>query len=543
MAFRLPPALGVILVALGTSSLAAADEPMAAQKETARALMDAGHACDDRGDHRAALDSFLAADALVHVPTTGFEVAGQQAALHMLVEARDTALRVVRLPAAPSEPLPFITARQRAQALADDLAPRIPSLQISVANAENIGRTQVSIDGAAVPVAALGVPFKVNPGHHVVSAVDGSLHAEREVDAAEGSVTPVALSLASPSQESHLESDAASPSASYAKALRWGGLGLAVAGVVAGTVSGVVSLSATSSAKQYCDGGRCGSASAGDLQSAETTATISDIGFATAGVGAVAFLLSFAFPTPKTSGRRAAANRGSAHAAPACAESSEMALAPRTRAPKSARRSLLALPFVLASAGGCAIVSGLNGLALDPQCTDSCAPDGGGAGPTDGSGASLPDRAPVPGPDAGTDASDSGTVTSDTGTDAGQDGGLAPGDIRCGSSGPCTAGTQECCMSSASTPALSCSSASDPNRCPGGTELKCDDRSDCSGNVCCIQLNASGYVLQTLCQSACSGTGWFELCGPGGTCGSGACSALTVLPNPPLTPPWFYACQ
>ena len=43
----------------------------------------------------------------MHVPTTGYEVAHQEAALGMLVEARDMALRVTRLPAEAHEPAPF----------------------------------------------------------------------------------------------------------------------------------------------------------------------------------------------------------------------------------------------------------------------------------------------------------------------------------------------------------------------------------------------------------------------------------------------------
>jgi hypothetical protein len=224
-----------------------------------------------------------------------------------------------------------------------------------------------------------------------------------------------------------------------------------------------------------------------------------------------------------------------------------MTLARRTRGNERARRSVIVLSFALVSAGGCAVVSGLNGLALDPRCGDSCASEDGGVTPMNGNGdssAGPEDGSPADhtpeNPEAG---SETGTARSDSGTEGGEEGGLPAGEIRCSAAGPCTAGGEECCMSSATVPALSCSSTSDPQRCPGGTELKCDDRSDCPGNVCCIQLNASGYVLQTLCQSSCSATGWFELCGAGGTCDAGTCSALTVLPNPPLTPPWFYACQ
>jgi hypothetical protein len=224
----------------------------------------------------------------------------QQAALHLLVEARDTALRVTRSPIGPNEPPPFVTARQNAQALADALAPRIPALQIAVANVEST-HAQVAIDGVGIPVAALGVAFKVNPGHHVVTAVDRDRRVAREVDVAEGSVTPVALALPGALSASHAASDAPPSGNPLEAVLRWGGLGLAAAGVAVGAVSGAVSLSATNSAKAYCEGGHCGSGAAADLQSAQATATVSDIGFVAAGLGAVAFLVSFALPAPRPS--------------------------------------------------------------------------------------------------------------------------------------------------------------------------------------------------------------------------------------------------
>src|SRR5260221_5508152 len=78
--------------------------PSAAEKETARSLMKAGRASRDKGDHKAALESFKAADAIMKVPTTGLEVGREQVALGLLVEARDTFLKIVRIPVEPKEP-------------------------------------------------------------------------------------------------------------------------------------------------------------------------------------------------------------------------------------------------------------------------------------------------------------------------------------------------------------------------------------------------------------------------------------------------------
>jgi hypothetical protein len=288
-------------LALLTAHLAAADEPTAAQKDSARALMDAGRASENQGDHRTALDRFRAADAIMHVPTTGYEVAHQQAALGMLVEARDTALRVIHFPAEEREPAPFARARERAQALLDELAPRIPALTISIANADKFPGAQVAVDGVGLPVAALAVPYKVNPGHHVVSAVGESARAEREVDVAEGSLMPIELTMTVSVAAEPAGIEAAAPEqpasqrpgSSAAVWLRWGGLGLAVVGAGTGAVTGIMSLSSTSSAKAKCPGDQCPPAAWGDLHTAQTTATIADVAFAAAGVGAAAFVTSF----------------------------------------------------------------------------------------------------------------------------------------------------------------------------------------------------------------------------------------------------------
>jgi hypothetical protein len=77
----------VVAFATTTAGALHASEPTASEKETARGLMDEGHAKDDRGDHAGALESFRAADALMHVPTTGLEVGRQQVALKLLVAA------------------------------------------------------------------------------------------------------------------------------------------------------------------------------------------------------------------------------------------------------------------------------------------------------------------------------------------------------------------------------------------------------------------------------------------------------------------------
>ena len=92
-----------------------------------------------------------------------------------------------------------------------------------------------------------------------------------------------------------------------------------------------------------------------------------------------------------------------------------------------------------------------------------------------------------------------------------------------------------------STPTLACVSTA--AGCPNGTDIFCDDPSDCPGAVCCIQRDSAGSLLGTACLAQCP-AGQTELCAPqGGTCTKGSCGPLTVLPDPPLSPSWFYGCQ
>src|SRR5438270_8546116 len=92
------------LIAMALSTRALAD-PTPQEKETARNLMDEGRELrDEKKDVKAALQRFTAADQIMRVPTTAFEVASTQALLGQLVEARETLSRVLSSPAKPGEP-------------------------------------------------------------------------------------------------------------------------------------------------------------------------------------------------------------------------------------------------------------------------------------------------------------------------------------------------------------------------------------------------------------------------------------------------------
>lgn len=307
MASRLLLASSLVAVAVALSSVASA-EPTAADKETARGLMAEGRADRDKGDLKAALKAFSGADAIMHVPTTGLEVAKTQAALGLLVEARDTALRVSRSPAAPGEPPPFKQARDAANTLNDDIESRIPSVTVTVKNVPDGATPVVTIDDASLPLAVLGEPRKVNPGHHVIVAKAGGADAKQEIDLAEKEHKDVAIELPAPSASAAAagggtdttgatsdttatpeQPETTGGKSGFSKALTIGGISLAGAGVVAGTITGILSMSKTNGIKSssFCQGTACGPPEYSDISTARTMATISTISFVAAGAGAV----------------------------------------------------------------------------------------------------------------------------------------------------------------------------------------------------------------------------------------------------------------
>jgi hypothetical protein len=298
-------AIASVLV-LTVAPAAHAAGPSAQEKETARAMMDEGHARRAAGDHKAALAQFQGADAIMHVPTTGLEVAREQVALGLLVEARDTLNALRRRPPAADEPEVFRAAREAALALDHELATQIASLKVTLAGAKDVETVVVAIDALHVPPAALVSPFKVDPGHHVITATTSGGTAREEIDVRPGQEASVMLTVvpgaplptppSSPSSPSGVGAESAAASTpGFVPWLRWGGFGLAAAGLAVGAIEGIRSMSLTNTARNACNGDMCPPGTWNDIDSARSAAMISNVSFAVAGGGAALGLLSFVF--------------------------------------------------------------------------------------------------------------------------------------------------------------------------------------------------------------------------------------------------------
>lgn len=292
--------LAVLFLACSLLASQALAEPSPADRETARALMDEGKEKLAAGDLQGALKAYQAAHALMNVPTTGLALGKVQAQVGQLVEARVTLFDVGRSQAQPGEPKVFQGARDEATKLAEELAGRIPSLKIEVDAPEG---AKVTLDGEVVPPAVFGVARKLNPGRHILQlSAPGHQLARVELTVPERDnqvvkLTPGPRVAAAPASSSApppatTAATTARPPASEDKPPRAKsllepiGFGVGGAMLVLGAVTGYLSMSKTSSIKVKCSDGVCPKSTENDISSAKTLATVSNVSFALAVVGA-----------------------------------------------------------------------------------------------------------------------------------------------------------------------------------------------------------------------------------------------------------------
>ncbi len=299
-----------VAICLTTASVASAGDP-AADRQAAVAALEEGDAATAKGDHAAALKAYEKAHGLMLLPSTGLAVVKARVALGQLVEARDMAITVSRMPKAAGEKPAHAEARKEAGKIADDLASRIPSIAVQISAPAN-AKPVVMIDGATIPEAAATLPRKVNPGKRkVIVAASGFKTVEVDVDVAEKEAKQVPVKL-EPGQSEPVKPEkpptgeppptVAPPvepppgddtqTSSVPPILMGVGFSVAGAGVITGVVAGVLSLTKVNSAKE--DAGcseTCPSSSQAaleaELEGARTTAWVSNIGFAVAGAGAI----------------------------------------------------------------------------------------------------------------------------------------------------------------------------------------------------------------------------------------------------------------
>ncbi len=176
--------------------------------------------------------------------------------------------------AEPSASRAFVKAVEDAKRELTALEPRLPTVTLKVSGAPN---PEVTMDGAALPRAALGVKRFVDPGSHVVRAsAKGYLPGEttfsvEEAGAASAQITlqrdpkyppiggaeesPPPTALAAPeAATAPPRTEAGGPPAKRTLGFVVGGLG--IAGLAVAGVSGAMFLSKKSTAEEHCNASR-----------------------------------------------------------------------------------------------------------------------------------------------------------------------------------------------------------------------------------------------------------------------------------------------
>jgi hypothetical protein len=291
-------ALAALLAAPGAHA-----QVSAADRETARSMMQEGRDLREKGDLKGALQRFKTADDIMHVPTTSLEVARAQVALGQLIEALDTIAAIHKVPVLTDDPAPFKDARNKADELDAQVEGKVPSLSITVTGAAEGETPAISVDGVSLPAAAASVPRKVDPGHHVVTARAASGQAKEEVDVTEGEKKDVALVLVAGGGDNpegdngQTEPGPSGPHNVHTPGpLTWGGIVVGGVGLVVGSITGLMTLSKASTVKSDCNPNTTKMCTdSGDisaLNSGNSLATVSTISFAVAGAGAVVAVVS-----------------------------------------------------------------------------------------------------------------------------------------------------------------------------------------------------------------------------------------------------------
>lgn len=321
-----------------TLSVDAYAAPTAAERETARRLMDEGKARMKANEPTRAIESFQKANDIMHVPTTGLALARAHFAAGHWIEAREAALEVGRLPKEGSEPAVLETARKHAKELADSLKNKIPTVKVKVKNGPP---AKVLVDDVEISSAIVNEPIAMNPGKRTIAVRNAEgAEAKVEVELAEKDTKEVDITAPPPGEKPApppASASSSSPASStpkekpivkgfgnddidtrrgertpLAEGLMYGGFGVGVLGVGVGLVTGGLTLSKASDVEPQCENNICAPAAKGDLDSAHTLATVATVstivGLVGVGVGVVGLIL------PKKSG--STTRRGQLHLAP-----------------------------------------------------------------------------------------------------------------------------------------------------------------------------------------------------------------------------------
>lgn len=287
---------------LAVSSLAhpalAQGQPPAENVAAARSLGTQGIQLADAGDCQGAIEKLSRAEALYHAPSILGRLGECQVQVGQVVLGTENLNRVVREELSANAPKAFRDAKERAKTVLAASLPKIARLTVKVDPAD--ASPTVSVGGAPIPAALLGVERPTDPGtHEVVVSAPGYLEQKTSVTLAEGGAQEIAIQLVKdPSAVAPAEPapaplvvapppSASPPSDTGPKknnTLAYVALGVGGAGLVVGGITGALALGKKNDLKGCVDD-RCPSSQKKKLDSAKSMATVSTVGFALGLVG------------------------------------------------------------------------------------------------------------------------------------------------------------------------------------------------------------------------------------------------------------------
>jgi hypothetical protein len=291
-----------VSVACAVATVAAparAQDQQAENVAAARSLGIQGVQLADAGKCPEAIEKLSRAESLYHAPTILGRLGECQVAVGQIVLGTENLNRVVREQLPANAPQAFKTAQARAAKVLETALPRIAHLTVIVEPAE--AKPSVTVGGSPVPAALIGVERPTDPGkREVVATAPGYLEAKTEVELPEGgrqtvslrlqpdpnapvaAATPAVVTAAPATTGQNPQTDQPSGGGGN-KTLSYVMLGIGGVGVAVGAVTGVVALGKKNDLE--CPDNHCVGSEADELDSANTMALVSTIGF---GVGIAA---------------------------------------------------------------------------------------------------------------------------------------------------------------------------------------------------------------------------------------------------------------
>src|SRR5882724_8008361 len=267
-------------------------EPSAGDRATARALAQQGYEALRDKNYVVAADSYTRALAIVHAPTLLRDLARAQVGLGKLVDAHENYSTIIREGVAADAPQPWVKALADAKAEIGPISSRLSALTITVTGPAH---PRVTIDGAPIAEASLGVKRPADPGKHEIRAIGAGYYtAKKTVDLKEGETVNVGFELEDAPPDAAPKDEEAAGKVSVAtvvdppwrKPVTIGAFALGGAGLVLGGVTGVLAMSKHNKLASDCPGGVCGPSQKADFDSYHTLGMLSTIGFVAGGVGA-----------------------------------------------------------------------------------------------------------------------------------------------------------------------------------------------------------------------------------------------------------------